>query len=118
MKKLKLIFTAGLFDDDDHLMKNVKGWRGDILVENYDNNFYELFFIDIERLNADIDGMSYFFEANCIIVNVLSVDNIIKVVQDLNEKNFFKKLKPVEEDIERSSEWTVIDLRDQGNKLV
>ncbi len=58
----KIIFTAGFREGDDELME-MKGHRSDILVENENNEFYEVNFITKDRLFTDIGNLTDQFYA-------------------------------------------------------
>ena len=110
MKTKNIIFTAGLLEGDDHLMEHVKEWRGDILVEDECQNYFELTFITVNRLSSELKNKSYATEEwGWVIVNSLNVNVIIETVKSLTQMGYFNTQKP-RADIKPDDCWTVIPI--------
>ena len=108
MKTKNIIFTAGLLENDDYLMEHVKEWRGDILVEDEYQNYFELTFITISRLSSELKNKSYATEEwGWIVVNSLNVNVITETIKSLTLSGYFATQKP-KLDIKPQISWTVV----------
>lgn len=82
----KLIFTLGIQDDEE---SEIKGTRGDLLLQDEAENFYELNFMTIERLNSAIDNNhTFYFEPNLLIMLDLKYETILDAIVSLIKRDF------------------------------
>jgi len=106
-----IIFTAGLLEGDDYLMEHLKQWRGDILVEDECQNYFELTFIAIDRLAFELQSKNYCTENwGWVVVNSLNVDIIVESIKALAKLGYFSTQKP-KADVQLESHWTVISIQ-------
>ncbi|WP_430405627.1 hypothetical protein [Fluviicola sp.] len=107
----RIIFTAGYLENDDELTK-MKGHRSDVLVEKEGGLYFELNFIDLQRLEVELNsnmekGRNYYTDTGLILVDQVSKDSIVKAVIGLDQKNFFFTQKPLK--ITPEEQWFYID---------
>jgi len=102
-----IIFKGGLLPTDDLLMKD-KGWRGGIVVESDNGDFYELTFITLERLSFELKYNSFYYENfGYIITKELSQNIIIKTIIELNNKQYFTTQKKINSFTENDTYTTI-----------
>ncbi len=82
-----------------------KGFLGDVFVRFSDGTQYELFFIDITRLQQDLHsrterGNKFFAQPNMIVLTEITTDNIKNAVTELVKQEFFSTLGPEIDQVE------------------
>lgn len=94
--KYKVIFAAGYTDDLESLNRDL---RGDILINDENGNFYNPFFITIDRIRVEFnDSKICYLEDNLVIVHSVTKDNILKAIAELYEWMFYKRWVPLSEE--------------------
>ena len=77
----KLIYTLGREVDSEYQMK---GSRGDLLLQDERGNYYEINYITIERLSYAINELNpCYFESNLVVVLNLDFELIINSIKSL-----------------------------------
>jgi hypothetical protein len=116
---MKIVFTSGYDTSDDEITK-IKGHRSDVLLIDEDNNYYELNFVTLSRLDSDLmynigNGKKYFTDICLIILEEVTKDAILNCVTDLSVINYFKRFTPIEKP-EEQEEWAVFPILNSGLK--
>jgi hypothetical protein len=115
MTAKNIIFMGGFCDKDNYEMEQ-KGWRGDVLVQDEENNYYELTFITVERLIIDLNNnkqvynKKYFSEEwGWVVVEKLNFDVIYQTIISLGESGYFDTQKPKIE-IDAEDIWSIFEI--------
>lgn len=90
--KNKVIFTTGYDDDIVSISRNL---RSDVLISDMDGNFYNPFFITLERVTNEFKNTICYLEDNLVILHSVTKDNILKAVIELYNWMFYKKWVPL-----------------------
>lgn len=106
------IFTSGYFENDDDTTSE-KGHRSDVLIEDEEGFFYELNFVDLNRLKIDLNtnyerGVNCFADTGLVIIDKVTKESIIKAVKFLESEKYFTTQKKLTR--EKSPEWYTVEM--------
>lgn len=93
------IYDAKYYFDDDLYQLEVesKGCLLNIIVEFSNNIKYKISFYDISRFSQDVaeelQQSSFFYEENIIFLTRITKDNIIRTINELENKGIYYRLK-------------------------
>jgi hypothetical protein len=73
--------------------ETAKGWRCYVYLTNNKQEYWPLFFYDPVRLTQDIETDGYIAELGMIVINEVTLDNMIKTVKKLLGAEFFNQQK-------------------------
>lgn len=91
--KYKVIFTAG-YDDDIYSI--TKELRGDVLILDEENNYYNPQYITLDRIKGEFDEDKIcYLEDSLVILHTVTKDNILKSIVELHRWLFAKRWVPV-----------------------
>lgn len=97
--KFPKIYDAKYYFDDDLYQLEVesKGCLLNIIVEFSNNIKYKISYYDISRFSQDIaeelQQSSFFYEENIIFLTRITKDNIIRTINELENKGIYYRLK-------------------------
>ncbi|MCX8745047.1 hypothetical protein J3U68_06425 [Snodgrassella sp. B3882] len=97
--KFPKIYDAKYYFDDDLYKLEVesKGCLLNIIVEFSTNIKYKISFYDISRFSQDVaeelQQSSFFYEENIIFLTRITKDNIIRTINELENKGIYCRLK-------------------------
>lgn len=97
--KFPKIYDAKYYFDDDLYQLEVesKGCLLNIIVEFSNNIKYKISFYDISRFSQDVaeelQQSSFFYEENIIFLTRITKDNIIRTINELENKGIYYRLK-------------------------
>lgn len=97
--KFPKIYDAKYYFDDDLYQLEVenKGCLLNIIVEFSNNTKYKISFYDISRFSQDVAEVlqqsSFFYEENIIFLTRITKDNIIRTINELENKGIYCRLK-------------------------
>ena len=97
--KFPKIYDAKYYFDDDLYQLEVesKGCLLNIIVEFSNNIKYKISFYDISRFSQDVaeelQQSSFFYEENIIFLTRITKDNIIRTINELENKGIYCRLK-------------------------
>lgn len=97
--KFPKIYDAKYYFDDDLYQLEVesKGCLLDIIVEFSNNIKYKISFYDISRFSQDVaeelQQSSFLYEENIIFLTRITKDNIIRTINELENKGIYCRLK-------------------------
>lgn len=97
--KFPKIYDAKYYFDDDLYQLEVesKGCLLNINVEFSNNIKYKISFYDISRFSQDVaeelQQSSFFYEENIIFLTRITKDNIIRTINELENKGIYYRLK-------------------------
>lgn len=97
--KFPKIYNSEYYFDDDLYQLEVesKGCLLDIIVEFSNNIKYKISFYDISRFSQDVaeelQQSSFFYEENIIFLTRITKDNIIRTINELENKGIYCRLK-------------------------
>lgn len=105
-----IIFTTG-YSEDDNDITSEKGHRSDVLIEDQEGFFYELNFVDLNRLRIDLvsnkeKGINCFSDTGLVVIDKVTKDSIVKAVKFLNDEKYFTTQKKLIK--EKSLDWHII----------
>jgi len=110
----KLIFSTGYEGDSESLQKE---YRGDVLLlDEQNNNYYELNFVTIDRIRVEFDRRHVcYVENNMVILHEITRENIIRSVPELHKWMFYKQWVPLtQEQLEKyyapQEKWVYINI--------
>lgn len=94
--KHKVIFTDGYDDDIESISRNLRAY---VLISDMDGNFYNPFFITLERVTNEFEKNEIcYLEDNLVILHSVTKDNILKAVIELYNWMFYKKWEPLSQE--------------------
>lgn len=97
--KFPKIYDAKYYFDDDLYQLEVesKGCLLNIIVEFSNNIKYKISFYDISRFSQDVaeelQQSSFFYEENIIFLTRITKDNIVRTINELENKGIYCRLK-------------------------
>lgn len=97
--KFPKIYDAKYYFDDDLYQLEVesRGCLLNIIVEFSNNIKYKISFYDISRFSQDVaeelQQSSFFYEENIIFLTRITKDNIIRTINELENKGIYYRLK-------------------------
>lgn len=97
--KFPKIYDAKYYFDDDLYQLEVesRGCLLNIIVEFSNNIKYKISFYDISRFSQDVaeelQQSSFFYEENIIFLTRITKDNIIRTINELENKGIYCRLK-------------------------
>lgn len=97
--KFPKIYDAKYYFDDDLYQLEVesKGCLLNIIVEFSNNIKYKISFYDISRFSQDVaeelQQSSFFYEENIIFLTRITKENIIRTINELENKGIYYRLK-------------------------
>lgn len=91
--KYKIIFTLGFEDDDENA--SLRGSRGDLLVQDENENFFNFSIETIEMVNDYILRDDCLFSNKILIVKDISKKTIIYSIHSLIKQQFYKLWQPI-----------------------
>jgi hypothetical protein len=112
--KYQVVFTSGVVDDIESLMKELKC---DVLLLDEIGNCFELHFITIDRIRAEFSKEQVcYLEENMVILHTITKENILKSIPELHSWGFTSRWSPlpfsqVEEYYFPKENWVVFDIK-------
>lgn len=110
----KLIYTLGRAVDDIYEMK---GYRGDLLLCDSLENYYELNYILPDTIKNGFDEYtSCYFDINTIVIQDLKFETIVESIRELHRRDYVESLEQLT--IERlenhffpKEKWEIYDIK-------
>ena len=86
-------------------------WVKGLIIEDEDANFYQLEFITIDCVRKIVKQDSYMLTIPYrLIVNKINLESILKSIQKLEEKDFFKYQKKIPKpNNEENEKWIILE---------
>jgi hypothetical protein len=118
--KYQIIFTLGYTDDDYSLMQ---GLRGDVMILDETGNYYDPYFITIDRIYSEFtDRRICYLWDKIVILHEVTKGNILKSIPEIHKWMFQKRWIPLTEDqIEKycfpKDDWVIYTINIDESKI-